>query len=102
LAQRRGILPTRLKEARERKNISQRQLGILAGIHRDSASSRINQYEHGKHEPDYGTLQRLAAVLDVPTAYLYAEDDLLAEVILLLHPTSDAQKRKVLRLLSEK
>ena len=72
---------------------------------RRSTASRpvpVNQYEHGKHEPDYGTLQRLAAVLDVPTAYLYAEDDLLAEVILLLHPTSDAQKRKVLRLLSEK
>lgn len=96
-----GVLPKRLQEARKRKDLSQRRLGILAGIHQDSASSRINQYEHGIHEPDYGTLQRLAAVLDVPTAYLYAEDDLLAEAILLLHTASDAQKRKIIRLLSE-
>jgi transcriptional regulator with XRE-family HTH domain len=101
LAKRDGVLPKRLKEARERKEVSQRGLGIRAGIHPDSASSRINQYEHGVHEPDYATLERLAAVLEVPTAYLYADDDLLAELILLLHAASESQKRKILRLLSE-
>jgi transcriptional regulator with XRE-family HTH domain len=99
VAQRDGVFPKRLKAARERKDLSQRRLGILAGIHQDSASSRINQYEHGVHEPDYGTLERLAGVLDVPTAYLYAEDDLLAELILLLHAAPDNQKRKILRAL---
>lgn len=70
------------------------------GIHEDSASSRINQYEHGKHEPDYGTLQRLAEVLEVPTAYFYADNDLLAELILLLDSVPDSQKRKILRALT--
>jgi transcriptional regulator with XRE-family HTH domain len=67
------------------------------GLHEDSASSRINQYEHGKHEPDYGTVQRLAEVLEVPSAYFYAENDLLAELILHLDTVSDSQKRKILR-----
>ena len=67
------------------------------GIHPDSASQRINQYEHGRHEPDYGTVKRLADVLEVPTAYFFAEDDLLAELILLLALTTDTVKRRVLR-----
>jgi len=50
LAQREWVFTGRLKQARERKNLSQRRLGILIGIHQDSASARINQYEHGKHD----------------------------------------------------
>lgn len=80
-------------------NLSQRRLGILIGIHQDSASQRLNQYEHGKHEPDYRTIQRIAEVLKVPTAYFYAENDLLAELILRLNAVSDVAKRKVLRTL---
>jgi transcriptional regulator with XRE-family HTH domain len=100
LARREWVLTTRLRQARERKEFSQRRLGILIGIHEDSASSRINQYEHGKHEPDYRTLERLAQVLEVPTAYFYAENDLLAELILHLDTASDSQKRKILRALT--
>lgn len=97
MARREWVFTIRLKQARERKDLSQRRLGILMGIHEDSASSRINQYEHGKHEPDYGTVQRLAEVLEVPTAYFYAENDLLAELILHLDSLSDSQRRKILR-----
>lgn len=61
--------------------ISQKQLGIAAGIDEFSASPRINQYEKGKHQPDYGTVTRLAAVLKVPPPYFYAEDDKLAQLI---------------------
>ena len=94
------MIATRLRQARERKELSQRRLGILAGIHVDSASSRINQYEHGKHEPDFGTLERLAGVLGVPTAYFYAVDDLLAEAILALEKLSESEKRKLIRKLA--
>lgn len=100
MAQREWVFTIRLKQARERKELSQRRLGILMGIHEDFASSRINQYEHGKHEPDYGTVQRLAEVLGVPTAFFYAENDLLAELILRLDSISDSQKRKILRTLT--
>ena len=74
-------LPKRLKEARIEANLSQKELGIAAGIDRFSASPRINQYETGKHTPDFLTLKRIAEVLAVPTAFFYAEDDDLAEAI---------------------
>ena len=50
----RSVVARRLKEARVRAGLSQKQLGIKAGIEEFSASPRINQYERGKHTPDYG------------------------------------------------
>lgn len=70
--------------AREAKGVSQKQLGILAGIDQFVASARINQYERGKHVPDLQTAQRLAAELSIPVSYLYEPDDDLAELIRLL------------------
>jgi transcriptional regulator with XRE-family HTH domain len=61
--------------------ISQAELGVRAGIDEFCASARINQYERGKHAPDFLTVQNLARVLGVPTAYFYAEDASLAELI---------------------
>ena len=78
-------LPKRLKEARLEATLSQKELGIAAGIDQFSASPRINQYETGKHTPDFLTLKQLAAVLLVPTAYFYAEEDELAEMIKLFN-----------------
>lgn len=74
-------LPARLKEARLEKGLSQKQLGILAGLDEFASSARMNQYERGTHAPDYSLLRRIASVLDVPTAFFYAEDDNLAELI---------------------
>lgn len=74
-------LPKRLKEARLALGISQKQLGIAAGMDEFSASPRINQYETGKHAPDFLTLKRIARVLLVSTAYFYAEEDELAQTI---------------------
>jgi len=72
----------RLKEARARMGISQKELGIRAGIDQFSASARINQYERDKHTPDYSTARRLAEALAVPVTYLYTDDNELAELIL--------------------
>ncbi|MHB8346134.1 MAG: helix-turn-helix domain-containing protein [Acidiferrobacterales bacterium] len=87
----------RLKEARTRAGLSQRQLGIEAGIDAFSASPRINQYEKGKHMPDFATACRLAAVLGIPTPFLYAEDDVMAELLLLTGALSQRDLRKLLR-----
>ena len=67
---------------RLKKNISQRNLGIMMGLDEFIASTRINRYEKGVHTPDYSTLKQIAKVLDVPPAYFYAEDDRLAKHIL--------------------
>jgi transcriptional regulator with XRE-family HTH domain len=78
-----AVFCRRLKEAREAAGMSQKQLGIAAGLDEFVASTRINRYEVGKHEPDAGMVGRLAEALRVPLAYLYAEDDRLARMILL-------------------
>jgi len=85
------VYSRRLREAREAHGISQRNLGIEAGLDEFVASTRINRYEAGVHQPDLQTLQRLAAVLDQPVAYFYAEDDELAAVIRKFH---ESRKRK--------
>ena len=64
----------RLKEARTRAGISQERLGVLADIDEMSSSARMNQYERGKHEPDFSMVERIARVLNAPESYFYAED----------------------------
>ena len=75
------VYSRRLREAREAYGISQRGLGIEAGLDEFVASTRVNRYETGIHQPDLQTLQRIAEVLDLPVAYFFAEDDALAELI---------------------
>jgi transcriptional regulator with XRE-family HTH domain len=94
-----SIVAQRLKEARLRTGISQRQLGIKAGIDYFSASARINQYERGKHMPDLQTLTRLAKVMGVPAPYFYCEDAELAEVIVKFSALAKSEKKRVLGLI---
>lgn len=75
------VYSRRLREAREACGISQRNLGIKAGLDEFVASTRVNRYETGVHQPDLQTLQRLAKVLGLPLAYFYAENDELARLI---------------------
>jgi hypothetical protein len=49
-----SVAVKRLKEARLRVVIAQKQLGIKAGTDDFSASARITQYERGKHMPGGG------------------------------------------------
>lgn len=75
------VYSRRLREAREACGISQRNLGIEAGLDEFVASTRVNRYEAGVHQPDLQIMQRLAEVLGLPLAYFYAEDDELAQLI---------------------
>ncbi|AOW57843.1 TPA: helix-turn-helix transcriptional regulator [Legionella pneumophila] len=70
-----SLFPKRLNEAHIAAGLSQKQLGISAGIDEFSANPRINQYETGKHMPDFTTLKRLTKALPISTAYFYAEED---------------------------
>ena len=70
------IFTTRLKDARKRRKLSQEALGIAIGLDESVASTRINRYENGIHQPDFITLAKIAEVLQVPPAYLLADDDL--------------------------
>jgi transcriptional regulator with XRE-family HTH domain len=96
------IVARRLREARERKGLSQKALGIAAGIDEFSASPRVNQYERGKHTPDLLTLQNLAVVLMVPVPYFFVDDDLLAEILQLVHSMPRAEWMAIKKYLSRK
>ncbi|TAM35013.1 MAG: XRE family transcriptional regulator [Rhodanobacter sp.] len=91
-----AVLSKRLKEARQRIGLSQRELGIAAGLDHFVASTRINRYERGVHHPDPVTIQRMADALGVPAAYLFASDDRLARLILAFHSLpAKAQERLI-------
>lgn len=89
----------RIKELRIEAGLSQKKLGINANIDEFSASARVNQYEKGKHIPDYSTVQRFAKVLGVPACYFYAAEDDLAEMIRLFGSFSAASRKKAIKTL---
>jgi transcriptional regulator with XRE-family HTH domain len=91
-----SVFGGRLKEARLRASLSQKGLGIAAGLDDFVASTRINRYELGVHKVDYPFACRLAAALSVPVAYFYAENDELAELILLFGQASKKGRARLL------
>jgi transcriptional regulator with XRE-family HTH domain len=90
------VFQRRLKQARLAQELSQRDLGIKAGLDPFVASARVNRYEKGVHEPDMATVARLAAALKVPPAYLFAEDDRLARMILAFEQLTPTEKDQLL------
>lgn len=91
----------RLREAREAIGVSQKQLGIMAGIDQFVASARINQYERGKHIPDLLTAQRLAAELRVPVSYLFEPSDDMAALLRLAGRLPAAKLRALVKTLGD-
>lgn len=61
----------RIKELREKNNLTLRGLGKEINM----SSSRISQYETGKREPKLETWQALANFFDVTVPYLQGIDD---------------------------
>ncbi|MEI6895288.1 MAG: helix-turn-helix transcriptional regulator [Colwellia sp.] len=89
-------IPNRIKKARVHNKISQKELGIRIGLDENSASSRMNHYEKGRHTPDVATLKRMANELGVPLAYFFCESDLSAELSCLINELSEEEKTKLL------
>ncbi len=85
----------RLKQARLAAGISQRELGRRIGLSEDVVSSRVTRYERGSSQPTFTTASKLAAELGVPLAYLIADNELLAEIILAVSELSTAEQRKL-------
>ncbi|PHI34663.1 transcriptional regulator [Pseudoalteromonas sp. GCY] len=94
--------PLRLKEARKAAGYTQQQLGIALGMEPNTASARMNQYEKGKHAPDFTTMKRIADELGVPVAYFYCEDNTLAELIHALGKLTEEEQKELLKALGSK
>lgn len=85
-------LPERLRTARKKVGLSQKELGIRAGMDESSASGRMNHYEKGRHVPDIDILIKLARELDVPLSYFFCEDELSAELVCLFNNLDEQSK----------
>jgi len=96
-----SVFPKRLKEARLEAGLSQEKLGVLAGIDEMSSSARMNQYEKGKHEPDFSMVERIARVLNMPTAFFYAESDDEAKLLRRFHRLSAQARAELMQRIEE-
>jgi transcriptional regulator with XRE-family HTH domain len=66
-----------------------------------TASARMNQYEKGKHTPDYKTLKAMADELGVPVAYFFCESEKSAKLLCLLDQMTDDEKDYLIEQLSK-
>lgn len=91
-----SVFAKRMKEARKHAGLSQERLGVLAGIDEMSSSARMNQYERGKHEPDFSMVERIAKVLNVPESYFYTKDDHAAWLQVVFHRMPSETRKQIL------
>ncbi|WP_081836394.1 helix-turn-helix transcriptional regulator [uncultured Vibrio sp.] len=96
-----NVFPQRLKQARNRVGISQRELGIRLGMDPSSASGRMNHYEKGRHMPDVGTLKKLAEELGVPVAFFFSDSDSSAELACLIEQLNEKEKQALITQLKQ-
>ncbi|WP_279467491.1 helix-turn-helix domain-containing protein [Aeromonas veronii] len=85
----------------KKAGISQKELGVRAGMDDSSASGRMNHYERGRHVPDIDTMRKLANVLGKPLSYFFCEDDLSAELVCLFEQLDEDEKLDLLFKLRE-
>jgi transcriptional regulator with XRE-family HTH domain len=86
----------RLKEARAMRGLSQRALGGIVTGDKAKGSVRINRYEQEVNRADMETAATLARTLDVPLAYLFAEEDDQAELLLAFAQLTKAERSQIL------
>jgi transcriptional regulator with XRE-family HTH domain len=93
-----GTFGKRLKEARMLRGYSQERLGIEAGIDPATASARMSQYEKGVHQPGESIVKQIAAVMNLPVAYFYCEDDETAHLLQCFHLLKAKDRKDVVDL----
>lgn len=91
-----AIFAKRLKAARAMRGLSQRALGGLVSGDKANGSVRINRYEQQVNRADMDTAAALAKALNVPLAYLFAEDDDQADMLLAFAKLTKAERSKLL------
>ncbi len=69
-----NVFGERLRALRERKELTQKELGdILGGL----AESTLSSYESGKRQPSFNTLKKIANYFHCSTDYLLGETEIL-------------------------
>jgi transcriptional regulator with XRE-family HTH domain len=89
------VFGKRLRQARKQADIPQDKLGVAIGLDEGTASARMSRYESGVHAPPFETAAKIAKVLRIPTAFLYNEDDELADLLLAWNRLPDSTRRHI-------
>ncbi len=90
----RAIVAARLRQARDLRGLSQREVGLRMGLDKDAASARISRYESGSMSISLEALFKLAEALGVPPAYLVASSSGMASAIAAMSKEpADSQER---------
>jgi len=92
-------LGSRLRLKREEMGFSQEELGVAIGIDESCSRTRISRYEGDLHEPPIKTLRLLALALNTPASYFYCDENLLAELIVIIHKMSNIEKLNLIKFL---
>ena len=96
------IVGRRLRERRDALGLAQEKVGVAIGLDESSARARISRYELGVHEPPFPTVKLLANVLEVPTPYMYCEDEDIARLLLAIYRIPTVQRnQKVSELITQ-
>lgn len=94
-------MAARLRQARQLRGLSQREVGVRMGLDKDTASARISRYESESMAISLESLFELAQALDVPPAYLLATTPAMANAILALGSESEAQQVRLAEVLEK-
>ena len=95
----RALFAARLIQARQLRGLSQRALGDRMGLGKAKGSTRINRYEQQTSATSFDSLGELAEALQVPPAYLLADNATMAEAILELGQATESQQAQLVRVL---
>lgn len=95
----RTLFGQRLRQVRLERGLTQKKVGVAAGLDPKVASARMAQYERGTHTPPFETAERLARALRVPAAFFYAGDDTLAQVIVGIGKLRTRERKRVLEVI---
>ncbi|UKE63345.1 helix-turn-helix domain-containing protein [Xanthomonas translucens pv. poae] len=95
----REVVAARLRQAREIRGLSQREVGMQMGLDKDTASARISRYESGAMSISLESLFELAKALEVPPAFLLASTPGMADAILALGEQSQSRQDQLAKVL---
>lgn len=74
----------RIKEARQHRGFTQKELGMMVGFDEKTADVRIAQYESSTRTPKADMRNKLAEALNINYRYFYDSHDYAAEDIMFL------------------
>ncbi|TKA14731.1 helix-turn-helix domain-containing protein [Xanthomonas nasturtii] len=95
----RDVVAARLRQARERRGLSQREVGMRMGLDKDTASARISRYESGAMSISLEALFEMAEALEVPPAFLLASSPGMGDAIMALGEQSHGQQEQLAKVL---